>query len=122
MGHAETQVIDLWRMQAGNAQHEAEEFLRSQGFDDDTLTFTIAEGSDWARAIRRLDWEEGDILAIDPRRRTRSPACSWDPVRPRSSATPGPRRRRARCGHGRVSRIRLSAATNEDLPCPKRRP
>ncbi|MBN9159017.1 MULTISPECIES: universal stress protein [unclassified Microbacterium] len=64
MGHAETQVIDLWRMQAGNAQHEAEEFLRSQGFDDDTLTFTIAEGSDWARAIRRLDWEEGDILAI----------------------------------------------------------
>ena len=64
MGHAETQVIDLWRMQAGNAQHEAEGFLRSQGFDDDTLAFTIAEGSDWARAIRRLDWEEGDILAI----------------------------------------------------------
>jgi len=64
MGHAETQVIDLWRMQAGNAQHEAEEFLRSQGFDDSTLAFTIAEGSDWARAIRRLDWEEGDILAI----------------------------------------------------------
>ena len=62
--HAETQVIDLWKAQAGRAQEEAEAYLRSQGFDDDTLMFTIAEGSDWARAIRRLDWEEGDILAI----------------------------------------------------------
>lgn len=64
MSHAETQVIDLWRMQAGRAQQEAEEYLHSQGIDEDALTFTIAEGSDWARAIRRLDWEEGDILAI----------------------------------------------------------
>lgn len=64
MGHAETQVIQLWKAQAGGAQREAEEFLRSQGFEGDGLEFTIAEGSDWARAIRRLDWEEGDILAI----------------------------------------------------------
>ena len=62
--HTETQVIDLWKMQANRAQVEAEEYLRSQGFDDDSLTFAIAEGHDWARAIRTLEWEDGDILAI----------------------------------------------------------
>lgn len=62
--HAETQVVNLWRAQAGDAQRAAEEYLRSQGFDEETLSFTIAEGSDWARAIRRLEWEDGDILSI----------------------------------------------------------
>lgn len=62
--HTETQVIDLWKVQAGRAQGDANEYLRSQGFDPDRLAFFLAEGTDWGQAIRRLDWEDGDILAV----------------------------------------------------------
>ena len=62
--HTETQVIDLWKAQAANAQREAKTYLDSQGFDETSLEFAIAQGPDWGRAIRMLDWEDGDILAV----------------------------------------------------------
>jgi nucleotide-binding universal stress UspA family protein len=64
VSHAETQVIDLWKVQAGTAQAEAKAHLSSAGVPDDSLEFLLAEGSDWATAVGSLDWAEGDILVV----------------------------------------------------------
>ncbi len=62
--HTETQVIDIWKLQAAGAQEEARTYLDSQGVDAAAVKFVLAEGPDWARAITTLDWEDGDILAV----------------------------------------------------------
>ena len=85
--HTETQVIDLWKAQAANAQREAKTYLDSQGFDRDLARVRDRSGPDWGRAIRMLDWEDGDILAVGCRRRIRWLVCSSVRARPRSSGT-----------------------------------
>ena len=101
--HTETQVIDLWKAQAANAQREAKTYLDSQGFDETSLEFAIAQGPDWGRAIRMLDWEDGDILAVGSSAThpvARVPRFERDqdhPVRARPSRR-GPRRRDTRPG------------------------
>ncbi|MFT4221030.1 MAG: universal stress protein [Microbacterium sp.] len=61
--HAETQVIELWALQAAAAQREAQEHLSSAGFDGD-VEASLAEGADWEQAVGSLDWHDGDILVV----------------------------------------------------------
>jgi nucleotide-binding universal stress UspA family protein len=62
--HAETQVIDLWAVQAASAQAEAADHLTSVGFTGDDLRLQIAEGADWAEAVASIDWVDGDVLVV----------------------------------------------------------
>lgn len=62
--HAETQVIDLWAVQAASAQAEAQEHLTAMGFTGDSVHLHIAEGADWGGAVGSVDWAEGDVLVL----------------------------------------------------------
>ena len=62
--HAETQVIDLWAVQAAAAQAEAADHLKSMGITGDDVQLHIAEGADWSAAIGSVDWAEGDVLVL----------------------------------------------------------
>ncbi|GAA1973968.1 universal stress protein [Microbacterium pumilum] len=62
--HAETQVIDLWAVQAASAQAEAADHLKSMGLTGDSVHLHIAEGADWGAAIGSVDWSEGDVLVL----------------------------------------------------------
>ena len=62
--HAETQVIDLWAVQAASAQAEAADHLTSVGFTGDDLRLHIAEGADWGEAVASIDWVDGDVLVV----------------------------------------------------------
>lgn len=62
--HAETQVIDLWAVQAASAQAAAEAHLHSMGFTSDTVRVQSAHGADWATAVASVDWVEGDVLVL----------------------------------------------------------
>ena len=62
--HAETQVIDLWAVQAASAQAEAEAHLNSMGFTGDDLQLKIAAGADWGAAVASVDWADGDVLVL----------------------------------------------------------
>lgn len=64
VSHAETQVIDLWAMQAAAAQAEAADQLKSMGLTGDGVRLHIAEGADWSTAIGSVDWAEGDVLVL----------------------------------------------------------
>ena len=61
--HAETQVIERWKIQVATAHREAQEYLRSVGFEGD-VEVSLAEGDDWERAVGSLDWSDGDILTV----------------------------------------------------------
>ena len=62
--HAETQVIDLWAVQAASAQAEAQDHLNSMGFTGDSVHLHIAEGADWSAALAAVDWADGDVLVL----------------------------------------------------------
>lgn len=62
--HAETQVIDLWSVQAASAQADAETYLTSVGFTTDDMQLTTATGGDWGQAVAAVDWAEGDVLVL----------------------------------------------------------
>lgn len=64
VSHAETQVLELWNVQAQTAQAEAKEHLASMGFTGDALELRLATGSDWGAAIESLDWSDGDVLVV----------------------------------------------------------
>ncbi|HEX5730980.1 universal stress protein [Microbacterium sp.] len=64
VSHAETQVIDLWAVQAAAAQAEAQAHLNSMGLTDDSVHLHIAEGADWAAAVTSVDWVDGDVLVL----------------------------------------------------------
>ncbi|SFS14166.1 Nucleotide-binding universal stress protein, UspA family [Microbacterium sp. cf046] len=64
VSHAETQVIDLWAVQAAAAQAEAQTYLNSVGFSGDSVHLHIAEGDDWSAAVASVDWTDGDVLVI----------------------------------------------------------
>lgn len=59
--HAETQVIDLWAVQAATAQAEAADHLISMGI---TAQLHTAGGADWGAAVAAVEWAEGDILVL----------------------------------------------------------
>ncbi|MFT3797836.1 universal stress protein [Microbacterium sp.] len=61
--HAQTQVIELWSMQATAALREAEEYLRSLDLGVD-LEFHVAAGVDWPAAVAAAGWEDGDVLVV----------------------------------------------------------
>jgi len=60
--HSETQVIDLWSVQAAAAQTEAREHLAALGLDD--VEFALATGPDWPTAVSSVAWEDGDIMVV----------------------------------------------------------
>ncbi|GAA1957789.1 universal stress protein [Microbacterium deminutum] len=62
--HAETQVIDLWSVQAASAQAEAQAYLNSMGITGDSVRLHIAEGADWSAAVAGVDWTDGDVLVL----------------------------------------------------------
>lgn len=62
--HAETQVIDLWAVQAASAQAAAENHLRAMGFTGDTVQLHSAHGADWGAAVNSVEWGAGDILVL----------------------------------------------------------
>jgi nucleotide-binding universal stress UspA family protein len=62
--HAETQVIDLWAVQAATAQAEAADHLNSLGFSGDDLQLQSAEGADWGEAVASVEWADGDVLVL----------------------------------------------------------
>lgn len=64
VSHAETQVIDLWAMQAAGAQAEAADHLRSIGLTGGNVDLRIAEGADWGAAIGSVEWGDGDVLVL----------------------------------------------------------
>ncbi len=64
VSHAETQVIERWKIQVASAQRGAREHLSSTGFADDDLELSLAEGVDWAQAVGSLDWVDGDVLLV----------------------------------------------------------
>jgi nucleotide-binding universal stress UspA family protein len=64
VSHAETQVINLWAVQAASAQAEAADQLQSMGFSGDNVQFITAEGADWAAAVGSVDWADGDVLVV----------------------------------------------------------
>ena len=64
VSHAETQVIDLWAVQAASAQAEALAHLDSMGFTGDGVQLHIAEGADWGAAVTSVDWADGDVLVL----------------------------------------------------------
>lgn len=64
VSHAETQVIERWKIQIASAHREAREHLSSAGFDEDGLEFRLAEGDHWKQAVGSLDWADGDILLV----------------------------------------------------------
>ena len=54
VSHSETQVIDLWSVQAAAAQTEAREHLAALGLDD--VEFALATGPDWPTAVSSVAW------------------------------------------------------------------
>ena len=62
--HAETQVIDLWAVQAASAQAEAAGHLNSMGISGDNVQLHAAEGADWGAAVASVDWADGDVLVL----------------------------------------------------------
>ncbi len=62
VSHSETQVIDLWSVQAAAAQTEAREHLAALGLDD--VEFVLATGPDWPTAVSSVAWEDGDIMVV----------------------------------------------------------
>lgn len=62
VSHSETQVIDLWSVQAAAAQTEAREHLAALGLDD--VEFALATGPDWPTAVSSVAWEDGDIMVV----------------------------------------------------------
>jgi nucleotide-binding universal stress UspA family protein len=62
--HAETQVIDLWAVQAASAQAEAADHLKSMGLSGDQVQLHLAEGADWSAAVTAVDWTDGDVLVL----------------------------------------------------------
>ena len=62
VSHSETQVIDLWSVQAAAAQTEAREHLAALGPDD--VEFALATGPDWPTAVSSVAWEDGDIMVV----------------------------------------------------------
>lgn len=63
VSHAETQVIDLWAVQAAAAQAEALDHLNAMGITDNVQMHT-AGGADWDAAVSGVDWAEGDLLVL----------------------------------------------------------
>ncbi|MFT4135401.1 universal stress protein [Microbacterium sp.] len=63
VSHAETQVIERWKIQAASAQREAREHLHSTGFEAE-VEAELAEGDDWEQAIGSLEWNDGDIMIV----------------------------------------------------------
>lgn len=62
--HAETQVIDLWAVQAASAQAQAADHLKSMGLSGEKVQLHLAEGADWSAAIADVEWAEGDVLVL----------------------------------------------------------
>ena len=62
--HAETQVVDLWAVQAAAAQAEAADHLYDMGFTGDDIQLLSATGSDWSDAVSSVDWADGDLLVL----------------------------------------------------------
>jgi nucleotide-binding universal stress UspA family protein len=62
--HAETQVIDLWAVQAASAQAEAADHLKSMGLSGDQVQLHLAEGADWSAAVAAVEWADGDVLVL----------------------------------------------------------
>ncbi len=61
---AEDLVFAQWRRQAQAGQAEAVDYLRSQGFTDDTLETVVAEGRSWGGAMDTMEWGRGDVLVV----------------------------------------------------------
>jgi nucleotide-binding universal stress UspA family protein len=64
VSHAETQVVDLWAMQAAAAQSDARSALEAMGFGADDLTLQTAVGGDWGEAVGSVGWDDGDVLVL----------------------------------------------------------
>lgn len=64
INHPEAPIISQWKVQATAAQERAVKYLVDQGIDPSSIETTLAEGVDWARAVRALTWEDGDILIV----------------------------------------------------------
>lgn len=64
VSHAQTQVIDLWNLQAATAQNEAANHLKTLGVADRDVEFVIASGYDWESAVSSLEWTAGDVLVV----------------------------------------------------------
>ncbi|MGC5170139.1 universal stress protein [Microbacterium sp. DT81.1] len=64
VSHAETQVIDLWGVQAASAQAAAMVHLNSIGVTGDGLELAMAEGSDWGEAVTGVEWADGDLMVL----------------------------------------------------------
>lgn len=64
VSHAETQVIEIWSLQARTAQAAAEAQLNAMGFTGDRLELCLAEGGDWTTAVSSIEWTSGDVLVV----------------------------------------------------------
>ncbi len=64
VSHSETQVIDLWAVQARAALAEAEREVGALGFSGERLEVTVSQGADWGAAVADLDWADGDVLVV----------------------------------------------------------
>lgn len=64
VSHAEAQVLERWLNHATEAQHQAADYLRTEGFSDEELEFRIAQGPTWRKAVRSLSWKPDDILVV----------------------------------------------------------
>lgn len=61
--HAETQVTEMWSIQARAALAEARTHLAERGLVDD-VEFLVMIGADWPSAVSSVAWEDGDILVV----------------------------------------------------------
>lgn len=64
ISHAQTQVIELWGMQAAAAQQEAAAHLKTLGFADDDVEYGMAAAGDWRTAVSSVGWTDGDIMVV----------------------------------------------------------
>ncbi|MGX5771583.1 universal stress protein [Microbacterium trichothecenolyticum] len=64
ISHAQTQIIELWAVQAAAAQQEAAAHLKTLGFSDDELDYGIAAAGDWGTAVSSVGWREGDVMVV----------------------------------------------------------
>lgn len=64
INHPEAPIINQWKAQATEAQSQAVAYLAQHGLDPASIETTLAEGVDWARAVRSVSWEDGDVFVV----------------------------------------------------------
>ncbi len=63
--HAEDEILEAWASQARAIQAR----LKTDAVIAEDVALEVVTGRDWEEALRRVDWQDGDILALGTRPR-----------------------------------------------------